>query len=368
MASRVRITVQLVRVRDQTYIWSHSYDGELSDYLDVQRDIAEQVAGEIRVKLAPGRRSIPRPVNPEAYEAYLKGRYYMSKRTEAGFEKAIGYFHEAIEKEPDYALAYAGLGDVYQILEQVDDARIAVAKSVQLDDQLPDAHNSLGRLLYRVDHDWSGAEREFKRALALDANDYWYYIYLALSSRKPESLTEAQKAYELDPMSPIIRVHLASRLQAVGKYEKAIELLQRTIEITPDFPTLHSVWGGIYEEKGMFPEAIVEYEKALQLGGPGEELRGFVGYLYAVAGNRKEAGRVLENLKRAWPKKTHAALDIALVYAGLADKERALYWLQRANEAKVSDLSDLGQDPHFRRLHGDPRFETLVQQVGPPVR
>jgi TolB-like protein/DNA-binding winged helix-turn-helix (wHTH) protein/Tfp pilus assembly protein PilF len=366
--NRVRMTVQLIRARDQTHVWGDSYDRKVGDVLALQRDLSKDVAREVRVKLAQSRGPAPESVDPEAHEDYLKGRFFFNKRNSN--ENAVRYFRRAIEKDPNYPLPYTGLADLYQVSENPQLAREAVQKALQLDDQLAAAHNSLAGILYRVDRDWAGAEKEFTRALELDPNyapaHHWYSMFLSLMGRKDQALAEARKAYELDPLSPVVGANLAKILQEAGQYDPAIQQAKKTLELEPDSAVTHAVLGYVYGEKRMFPEAITEFKAALQLGGPPGEMRGVLGYTYAVSGDRADAEKVIGELKLLWPVHTHAGFDLAVVFSGLGDKEKALYWLNKADEMHVSDLIGIGQDPHFVALRGDQRFQALVRRVGAP--
>jgi Flp pilus assembly protein TadD len=242
--------------------------------------------------------------------------------------------------------------------------------SYLLDTTLAAAHNSLAGILYRVDRDWAGAEKEFTRALELDPNyapaHHWYSMFLSLMGHKDQALAEARKAYELDPLSPVVGANLAKILQEAGQYDPAIQQAKKTLELEPDSAVTHAVLGYVYGEKRMFPEAITEFKAALQLRGPPGEMRGVLGYTYAVSGDRADAEKMIGELKLLWPVHTHAGFDLAVVFSGLGDKEKALYWLNKADEMHVSDLIGIGQDPHFVALRGDQRFQALVRRVGAP--
>lgn len=370
---QVRITAQLIRVPADKHLWAQSYEGNLGDTLALQKNVALAIAKQIRIKLTPQEQSAlenVRAVNPEAYDNYLKGRYFWNKRTSDDLKKAVHYFNQAIQNDPTYPLPYTGLADIYQLSDQPQLAREEVKKALDLDDQLAEAHNSLARLLYLFNRDWAGADREFKRALELDINyapaHHWYSMYLSLRGRKQQAIAEAEKAYELDPLSAVVGANLAKILQEAGQDDKAIEQAKKTLDLEPDSGVTHAVLGITYEEKRMYAEAIAEYKKALQLGGPPEEIRGLLGYTFAVLGNRTEAENMIAELRARWPAHTHAALDLAVVFSGLGDRENALYWLGQAQEAHVSDLMGMGRDPHFPKLRSDPRFRALMRQVGAP--
>jgi len=370
---RVRITAQLIQAPADKHLWAQSYEGDVRDTLALQKKVARAIADEIRINLTPQEAAVlqnVKAVNPEAYEDYLKGRYFWNKRTADDLKKATYYFNQAIESDPNYPLPHTGLADIYQLSDRPQLAREEVQKALKLDDHLAAAHNSLARLLYLFNRDWEGADTEFKRALELDHNyapaHHWYSMYLALEGRKEQALAEAVKAYELDPLSPVVGAYLAKSLQEAGQYDKAIEQAKKTLDLEPDSAVTHAVLGIVYEDKRMYAEAIAEYKRALQLGGPPGEMRGLLGYAYAVSGNRTDAEKIIAELNALWPGHTHAALDLAVVFSGLGDKENALYWLEKAQERHVSDLVGIGQDSHFVEVRSDRRFQVLVQRVGAP--
>jgi len=370
---QVRITAQLIRAPADKHLWAQSYEGDVSDTLALQKKVARAIVEQIRIKLTPQEDAVlenVKVVNPEAYENYLKGRYFWNKRTADGLKKATYYFNRAIEGDPNYSLPYTGLADIHQLSDHPQLAREEVQKALDLDDQLPEAHNSLARLLYLFNRDWEGADREFKRALELDHNyapaHHWYSMYLAVEGRKEQALAEAEKASELDPLSPVVGANLAKILQEAGQNDKAIEQAKKTLDLEPDSAVTHAVLGVVYQDKRMYAEAITEYKRALQLGGPPGEVRGLLGYAYAVSGNRTDAEKIIAELKALWPRHTHAALDLAVVFSGLGNKENALYWLEKAQEMHVSDLIGIRQDSHFVEVRSDPRFQALVQRADAP--
>jgi TolB-like protein/DNA-binding winged helix-turn-helix (wHTH) protein/Tfp pilus assembly protein PilF len=370
---QVRITAQLIRAPADRHLWAESYEGDLRDTLALQKKVARAIAEQIRIKVTPQEETVlqnVKVVNPEAYENYLKGRYFWNKRTADGLKKATYYFNQAIESDPNYSLPYTGLADIYQLSDHPQLAREEVQKALDLDDQLAEAHNSLARLLYLFNGDWDGADREFRRALELNHNyapaHHWYSMYLALKGRKEEALAEAQKAYELDPLSAVAGANLAKILQEAGQDDKAIEQAKKTLDLEPDSAVTHAVLGLGYQDKQMYAEAIAEYKRALQLGGSPAEMRGLLGNAYAVSGNRTDAEKIVAELKSLWPEHARAALDLAVVFSGLGDKENALYWLEKAQEMHVTDLIGIGQDSHFVEVRSDRRFQALVQRVGAP--
>ena len=370
---QVRITAQLIRAPADKHLWAESYEGDLRDTLALQKKVARAIAEQIRIQLTPQEETVlhnVNAVNPEAYEDYLKGRYFWNKRTADGMKRAMDYFDQAIESDPNYASPHAGLADIYELSDRPQLARQEVQKALDLDDQLVEAHNSRANLLYLFNRDWEGAEKEFKRALELDHNyapaHHWYSMYLAMEGRKEEALVEAQKAYELDPLSAIAGANLSKILEEAGQDDRAIEQAKKTLDLEPDSAVTHAVLGLGYQDKRMYTEAIAEYKRALQLGGSPAEMRGLLGNAYAVSGNYPDAQEMIAELKSLWPEHARAALDLAVVFSGLGDKENALYWLEKAQEIHVSDMIGIGRDPRFVELRSDRRFQALVQRLNAP--
>jgi TolB-like protein/DNA-binding winged helix-turn-helix (wHTH) protein/Flp pilus assembly protein TadD len=367
--NRVRITAQLVLASADKHLWAKSYEGDLGDTLSLQKQVANAIADQIRIELTPREQSVLQKVasvNPEAYDDYLKGRFFLNKRNSN--EKAQAYFQLAIGKDPSYAPPYAGLADIYLLADNPRQARESLEKALILDNQLAEAHNSLAQLLYHFDHDWVASENEFKRALDLDANyapaHHWYSMYLALIGRKTQALDEARKAYQLDPLSPVVGANLAKILQENAQYEEAIEQAKRTLELEPNSAVTHAVLGIVHEDQKMYAEAIAEYKSALELGGAPGEMRGLLGYIYAITGDQRNAKIMINELKQLWPTHAHAALDLAIVYCGLGQKDQALDWLKKASDANVGDLIVISHDRHFDSLRSDDRFRALIKQVG----
>jgi len=368
---QVRITAQLIQASADRHLWAKSYQGDLRNTLSLQKQVASAIADQIRIELTPHEQAVlknAKAVDPEAYEDYLKGRFFFNKRNSN--EKAQSYFQQAIEKDPNYPPPYTGLADIYLLSDNPRLAREWVQKALNLDNELAGAHNSLAELLYRFDRDWAGAEREFKRALELDPNyspaHHWYSMYLAVVGRRQQALVEAQKAYELDPLSPVVGANLAKKMEENGQYDKAIDQTKRTLDLEPNSAVTHAVLGMVYEDKKMYADAIREYKTALQLGGSPAEMRGLLGYVYAATGDPGSAERMIGELKQLWPEQARAALDLAGIYSGLGQKDQAMYWLGKASEKEVGDLAAVGQDPHFTALQSDPRFHAFVKKVGAP--
>jgi TolB-like protein/DNA-binding winged helix-turn-helix (wHTH) protein/Flp pilus assembly protein TadD len=370
---QVRITAQLIQATSDRHLWAQSYEGDVNSTLALQKRVARSIAEQIRMKLtAQEQASLAevKEVSPEAYENYLRGRYFWNKRTADALVKAAFYFNEAIKSDPTYALPYTGLADINQLSDHPELARAQIKRALALDDNLAEAHNSLARLLYLFENDWIGAEKEFKRAIQLNHNyapaHHWYSMYLAAAGRTQEAVAEAETAYELDPLSSVVGANLAKKLQEAGQDDQAILVAKRALDLAPDSGVTHAVLGIVYEHKGEYPHAINEYKRALQLGGPSAEIRGLLGAAYAASGNRNEAQRMISELTALWPEQTHAALDLAVVFSAMDDTDNTFYWLEKAHEKHVSDLIGIGQDPHFVRMRADPRFQALVQGTGMP--
>jgi TolB-like protein/DNA-binding winged helix-turn-helix (wHTH) protein/Tfp pilus assembly protein PilF len=368
--NQVRITAQLIQAPVDKHLWAQSYEGDVRDSLALQKKVARAIAEQIRIKLTPYEEAAlgnVKVVNSEAHENYLRGRYFLNKRTGDDLRKAVDYFKQSIEQDPAYALPYTGLADIYQLSDRPQLARQEVQKALALDEQLAEAHTSLARLLYLFDRDWQGADREFRRALSLDHNyapaHHWYSMYLQLQDRREQALAEAEKACELDPLSAVVGANLAKILEEQGQTDRAMAQARKTLDLEPNSAVTHAVLGLVYQDKRMYPEAIAEFKKALALGGSPEEMRGLLGYALAISGDQTGAQNMIAELKAMWPAHSQAALYLAVVFSGLHDKENALNWLEKAQEAHVSDLISVGRDAHFADVHNDARFQALLQNI-----
>ncbi len=375
---RVRITAQLIHAPTDTHLWADSYERELRDVLTLQSEVAQAIADQIRVKMTAqeqARLARGQQVNPEAHEAYLKGRYYLEKWSPDGIKKAEEYFQEAVAKDPNYGPAYAGLAETYAFAvvpgfsseEGAARAKAAALKALAVDDTLGEAHASLA-IVYQNDWDLPAAEREFKKAIELNPNygpaHHWYSHLLLPMERFDESLTECQRFVELDPLSPAPHLHLGYHYLMARQYDQAIAQLLRTLEMDPNYVEAHRQLGQAYLGKGMHREAIQELEKARDLSGDGAYYTALLGHAYGVAGRTNEARQVLEQLrKRPGVVDSYPGL-LAAVYAGLGDKEQALTWLERAYEKRVSGFVIYLAEPVFSTLRSEPRFQALRRRIG----
>jgi tetratricopeptide (TPR) repeat protein len=373
---RVRVTVQLLNVSSGVTVWAQSFDEKLTDIFGVQDAISEQVAQGLAAQIGGDERQNLRKHHTEsvqAYEAYLRGRYFWEKRNEEGLRKSIGYFEQAVALDPEYALAYAGMADAYNVLvsfglveskseeDCVKRARASAARALEIDQTLPEAHASLGSIELYYDMQAERAEVEFRRAIELNPNyataHHWLSDCLAMLSRPDEAMAEITRAHELSPLSPIINTTLAERLYYARRYDEAVERLHRTLEVEPDFAPARFYLGLVYEQKGMYEEAVVELEKACDLSG--RRLSVFtsaLGHAYALAGRRSAARKVLSELFRL---DYNPPYQIATVYTALGEKQRAIEWLQKMHSKEARWL--LETDPRLDSLRSDPKFQDLLR-------
>jgi TolB-like protein/DNA-binding winged helix-turn-helix (wHTH) protein/Tfp pilus assembly protein PilF len=382
-ADHVRVTAQVIQVNPEKLLWAERYDRALGDIVILQGALALEIARTIRIALTAdeqARLANVRPVNREAYEALLKGRYYWDKRTEVTTKKAIGYFREAIERDPANALAFTGLSDSYWSLaltealqevltpsEAFPQARTAVIKALEIDDTLGEAHASLGHIKFQYERDWAGAEREFKRAIDLNPNyasaHHWYALCLMWMGRLDEALDEIKRASKLDPLSLAVNANLGFVLAVSRQYDQATEQFRRTLEMEPNFALAHYRFGQTYVLSGRPADAVAELKKAVALSGS-PRATAELGLAYALAGNRIEALKLLTQLNDQSKQRHISPFNLAVIYGGLGDKDRALDWLEKAYEERSPSLNLLKLSPAFTSLHGDPRFVAMVHSLG----
>ena len=342
---RVRITANLLHAASDRHLWAESYERDLRDVLTLQGEVARAIADEIKANVTPdvqARLASPRRVAPEAHELYLKGRYFWNKRTPEAVKKSLDYFGQAVKKDPDSALSYAGLADSYIILgtyeylppkEAYPKAEAAAQRALEIDPMLAEAHTSLGKI--RIDFDWdaSASEEEYKRAIQLNPNyataHHWYADLLGWVGRRDGSLVEIERARQLDPLSLIINSDVGLSLSAAHRYDEAIRQFHRTLEIDPNFALAHSHLAHAYVRRGRLPEAVAEAQRAVSLGGGASILMADLARVYAVAGNRQAAHELLKEISsRSYVPKCH----VALVHVALGEHEQALDWLEKAFE------------------------------------
>lgn len=382
IGDQIVISVSLDDAHDSHQIWGSQYDRKVSDLLSVQREIARDITGNLRLKLSgtdESRLTKRYTENPEAYQLYLKGRFYWNKRTGDGAKKSIEYFQQAIEKDPSYALGYAGLADAYQLLSFFSDsppqesfpkAKATAKRALELDETLAEAHTSLAAALFFYDRNFPESEREFQRAIELNPNyataHHWYGVtYLARMERFDEAIAELKRAQELDPLSLIINADFGNTYIQAHQYDKAIEQLLKTVEMDQSFYFAHWQLGTAYEMKGDFQNAIAEYQKARQLNDDPWVLA-LLGHVYAATGRRDEALKILDQLKQTSRQRFVYAYGFALVYAGLGEKDQAFQWFEKSYQDREPRITRIKVDPLLDNLHSDPRFADLVRRVGLP--
>ncbi len=380
--NRVRIDVQLIQVSDQTHLWADSYDRDLNDILRVQDDVGAAVASQIRVALKPpnGQRRAAvtkRTVNPEAYDAYLRGRFYWTNR--ADMHKSIEAYQEAIQQDPQYALAYAGLANGYALMGQVpyDDlppaeakpkARQAAEHALQLDPQLAEAHTALANVAFNYDWDFQTAEREFQRAVALGPNDptphLWYAHYCIVRNRLSQALEENSRTLELDPVSPVFNTVRAQIEYSARNYDAAIAQGMRVVEQYPYYPLAYIWLGSAYREKKMYAEALEQFSKGRQLSGNQPVMIALYGHALAVSGDAAGARRALADLQHVAQSRYVSSVYFAAIQLGLGEKSNALDGLERAYQERNDYLAYLAVDPIADPLRSEPRFTELLHKIG----
>ena len=379
-AGQIRVLVELIQVRDQTLLWADGFEREMTGIQSLQNDVAGKVAGALGLKLLPAERALlasARAVDPDAYEAYFMGRLLLfNKATASAVEKSIEYFRQAIDRDPKYAAAYAGLAEAYEIFGQMaslpqpevaSKQREAAQKALAIDDALAEGHVALGSVMI-ADWDWEGAEREYKRAIELNpnyANAYlWYSQLLNIRSRDEEALAQIKRARELDPLNPFIATNVLWHLYYLGRYDEAIADSRKLLEIHQDDWLIHWTRGYLYSAKGMYDEAIVEHQKAVALSEGSLECLPDLGYAFAKAGRTTEALKVLSKLRGESQKRHVPAGLFVTLYLGLGERDKAFESLERAYQEHDTHTVWLLIDPLSEPLRSDGRFQDLLKKIG----
>jgi TolB-like protein/DNA-binding winged helix-turn-helix (wHTH) protein/Tfp pilus assembly protein PilF len=380
-ADKVRITAQLIQLKDLSHLWSRRYDRELSSTLALQSEIAQEIAGEIQHALGadkfaftaePPRRS---STSYEAYDLYVRGRYFWNKRTGDGFEQAINYFQQAIAKDPNYAQAYAGLADSYILLaaysgappaEPLQKARAAATKALQLDEGLAEAHTSLALITENYDWDWPAAEKEYRRAIESNPNYatawQWYAECLTWLGRFDEALRASERARELDPLSLIIAADNGMIFYYARQYDRAETKLNAVLEMDPNFSRAHSL-SDVYIEDGQFAQALDDIEKCKPLFGM-NRYWSEMAFMLGRSGRTAEARHAIEELEDLGRRQPVDPSGIAWAWAGLRDKDHTLLWLNKAYAQRSNAMTVLKVEPGYDFLRSDPRFQDLIHRVG----
>lgn len=384
VGDRVRITAQLIHAATDEHLWTESYDRDLRDVLHLQSEVARTIAQEIRVKLTPqehARMVEARPINPEAYQAYLKGRFYWNKRTPDGLKKAVEYFEQAVSLNPAWPLGYAGLADAYVVMPQyssmrpsdaIPKARAAAAKALEMDESLGEAHATMALIATAYDWNWSAAEREYKRALALSPNyataHHWYALHLLITGQHEEALKEITKARELDPLSLIISSVTGAANYVAGDFAQAETTLRKTLELGPDFAYAHWFLAKTLFLQGRLAEAATEAREAVRLSNNDPFYAAILGYVCAKGGQPEEARGILGELAARSTEAYVAPTHLALVHAGLDERDRMFDWLERAYQERDVNLLYALIEPLLGPMRTDPRFADLVRRVGLPAK
>jgi serine/threonine-protein kinase len=380
----LNVTAELVDVRDNKLLWGERYDRKTSELMATQREMAAEIVDRLRLQVSPNNKAISKHYTEsnEAYQLYWKGRFYWAKRTEEGLKKSIEYFNQAVEKDPNFALAYSGLADSY-VLQGAQDAggalppgdalpkgKAAALKAIAIDGALAEPHVSLAHIAYHYDLDWKAAEREFKRAIELNPNyvlaHQWYALFLAWGGRPDEAVTEARRARDLDPLSLAANMCFGWVLVINRREDQGIEELRKTIELDPNFMIAHHRLGLGYEQKGMYTEAIAEFQKVRELSGGKPIAITALARAYAASGKRAEAQRAIAELQQLSKREYVSPGMIAAIYAALGDKDQAFEWLDKADKEHDQFLPRLKTDPRFDNLRSDPRFQELERRVSLP--
>ncbi len=378
------ISAELVDARDDTHIWGAQYIRNPADLFTMQEAIAREITDNLRLKLtSEDQKRLTRrhTESTEAYQLYLKGRYYFNKLTVEGVQKGIEYHQQAVRNDPHYALAYAALGDGYNYFAKPVEAKQVLSKALELDQNLGEAHASLGFFKFIYDWDFAGAERAFKQALDLNPNyaeaHSWSAIYFANTGRHEEAAVEAKVAVDLDPLSLLMNMTPALAAYLARDYDTAVAHLQKIIEMEPNFPAAHSVLGNVYVQQGLFEQAMAEYQKVLELSkgvAPVEmAMKAIIAHAYAKSGKRNKAIKLLDEL-------TASAQDadqlpgvvnvsphsIAEIHTALGQTDKAFEWLNKAYEQHDMQMVSLLTNPTLDSLRSDARFADLVRRVGLP--
>lgn len=377
---RIRVTARLINVTDGASLWANTFDEKFTDVFAVQDTISQKVADALSLRLSgdENKRLTKRYTdNVEAYQLYLTGRYHWSRATPPDIRKGIGFLQQAIELDPGYAMAYAGLAAANRALAMNADvpakdclpqAKAAAMKAIELDDSLAEAHSALSFGLIWYDWDWTGAEKEAKRAVALDPNSamahFAYAHVLSDQGHHQEAIAEIAHARELDPVFLLVRSLEGMILHHAGRNDEALARLQKVLELDPNFWVTHLFLGKVYIQQRKYPEAIAEFTKARELSHGNSEAIGSIGYVEALAGDKEKARAVLEELKDLSSQRYIPRSNVGLVYNGLGDQNEALSCLERACDERDARVTLLKVDPRWDSLRSDPRFVAILKRVG----
>ena len=376
------IQADLIDVVNEAQLWGQRYRRQMTDIFDLQEEIANEIFQKLRVRVTTEQQQRLRKRqtdNPAAYQAYLKGRYYWNKRTEEGLKTSTKYFQDAVNIDPCYAQAYAGLADSYAVqgiaeyglslpTEAMPRAKAAAAKALEIDDTLVEAQTTIAHVVAFYDWDWTRAEQEFKHALELDQRyalcHHWYACYLAAVGRHTDALAEETNAQEIDPLSLVINKNMGTVLYYSGELDQSITQYRKALELEPTFPRTHIYLGLAYVRKRMYDQALVQYQEALRVSDGGSVLMSLIAHAHALNGDLESAKQILQSLIDRSQTHYVPAFCFALIYVGLGENDLAFESLNKAVEERSSWLVSLNVEPMLEPLRSDPRFAELVRSVG----
>jgi TolB-like protein/Tfp pilus assembly protein PilF len=378
---QLTLSLELIDAQTENVIWGEQYNRSQSDLVTLQSEIARDVSSKLESKLSGAEvAKVERnyTANAKAYQLYLKGKFYWNQRTGDSLKKAAEFYRQAIEKDPNYALAYSGLAETYVLFSSYDvapaedsmpQAKAAAQRALALDDSLAEAHTALGFYLSNYEWDRVGSEKEYRRAIELKPNyataHHWLGADFGCVKRFDESLVELRRAEELDPLSPIIGTNLGDTLVYARRYDEAIAQYRRTLVSNPDFGYAHRALGWIYGLKGMYPEAIAETRKAIELRN-GSSAKGYLGLWLARSGKRDDTLQLLNELKQESARDYVQPYTFALLYIGLGNKDEALNWLEKQMLAHAETASEYAVAPELDELRSEPRFKEMLKRMNLP--
>jgi TolB-like protein/Tfp pilus assembly protein PilF len=378
---QLTLSLELVDVATENAIWSQQYNRKQTDLVLLQSEIARDVSSKLKTKLSGAdvaKVEKNYTANPEAYQLYLKGKFYWNKRTGESLKQAAELYRQAIEKDPNYALAYSGLAETYVLFSSYDvapandsmpQAKAAALRALAIDDSLAEAHNALGFYLSNYEWDRDGSEKEYRRAIELKPNyataHHWLGADLSNVKRFDDGLVELRRAEELDPLSPIIGTNLGDALVFARKYDEAIAQYKRTLVSNPNFAYAHRALGWAYGSDGRYPEAIAETRTSIELNNV-SSAKGYLGLWLAKSGKRDEAVKLLGELKHESTRGYVQSYDFALIYIGLGDKEEALNWLEKQMSGRSETANTYAVAPELDDLRSEPRFKEMLKRMNLP--
>lgn len=382
---QLTVSLELVDARTDNVIWSDRYDRKLIDVVNLQKDIARDVSDKLKVKLSGAEQAKLTKVytnDPEAYQLYLQGRFNWNKRTEAGTRKALELFQKAVDKDPNFALAYVGISDAYLLLgipdamsgvlppkECVPKARAAADKALEIDGTLAEGFASRAHARWKA-RDWAGAEADFRRSIELNDNyvysHLFYAHYLSMVGRASEAMAEIRRAQQLDPLSVPVVANIAFFYYMDRRYDEAVDAAMKAVDLDANAPLAHERLGSALELKGRLDEAVAQFRLAVDQSGRAQTAVASLARALAIAGSRKEAEALTNELKSRSRDQYVSAYNIALIYAGLGDRDQTLSYLEKAYDEQSIDLLLAKVDPRLDLVRGEPRFVRILDNLGFP--